>query len=867
MKTLTIIDTFGFFFRLYYAMSGLKNKEGKPSGMVSGFANFIFNLKNEFESDYIVFALDSKGETFRAQIDPNYKANRSSPPEELKEQLPVCIEMIEKMGFCSFAKEGYEADDVIASFIKNNPNLKINIVTHDKDLYQLIDERVSIYSPAKKELYDKEACYAKFGVYPEQIRDFLAITGDTSDNIPGVKGIGEKGAKKLLNEFKNIEEIYENLWKIPNLRTKELLNSGKESAFLSKKLATLCDNLETPSLENAKFPSQNPLNKIPEILEKYSLNRLLSKLDNTQNSTKFEYKCLRQKSEIEELLVSIDSSTLVAFDTETTGLDTKNDKIVGFSFCFNENLSYYVPINHEYLGVPEQIDMEFAAWAIERIFLGFVIGHNLKFDFEIIYKNFGIKPPKKYADTMILSWLDNPELSASMDALAKRIFDYETIKFENLVKKGENFSSVPLEVASKYAAQDAWITLKFYRFFMQKLPENIIKIANDLEFGFIEILMQMEFNGIKLDTQKLRNLINQNDQILRDLTLEIYELSGEQFNINSPKQLASVLFERLNLPCKKRTKTGFSTDESVLSQIIDAHPVICKILNYREIYKLQTTYCEPLLNLASLDEQNRVYTSFLQTGTATGRLSSKNPNLQNIPTRSSSTMRDCFVANDGFSLVSLDYSQIELRLLAHFSGDTNMQKAFFEGRDIHTQTALQIFGDESKRSVAKSINFGLIYGMGANKLSEQINVSKKEASEYIKLYFEAFPSIKNFLENLKNEAKTNGFSQTLLGRRRYFDFANSTPMFIAASEREAVNTKFQGSAADIIKLAMSKIHSLCDENLKMLLQIHDELIFEIRDDLVERLVPNLQEIMQNSVKLNVPLVVNFGVAKSWGELK
>ncbi|AII14115.1 DNA polymerase I, 5' --_ 3' polymerase, 5' --_ 3' and 3' --_ 5' exonuclease [Campylobacter iguaniorum] len=875
MKSLTIIDTFGFFFRLYYAMSGLKNKEGKPSGMVHGFANFIHNLKNDFPSDYIVFALDSGGKTFRSEIDPNYKANRTSPPDELKAQLPVCIEMIEKMGLCSLRLEGYEADDIIASFVKNNKDkeLEIRVVTHDKDLYQLISPNVFIYSPAKKELYDRAGCYEKYGVYPEQVRDFLALCGDSADNIPGVKGIGEKGAKKLLDEFGSIENLYENLSQVRNERTKNMLFESKENAFISKRLATLYDELDTPNLDNAKFPQTNPLLKITDILEDYSLNRLLTQIQNTKDEKKLSFTSvlITDENKLVNLVESITEDTLISFDTETTGVDAKSAKIVGFSFCFNEQISYYVPLTHSYLGCPKQISLETAKWAISQIYKGFVVGQNLKYDFRIIKNNFDLNPPKNYADTMILAWLYDPSSAVGMDSLALRLYDYKTIKFEDVVAKGETFASVECESAAKYASEDAWITLRFYKTFLNLLEPNLLKIAREVEFDFILTLFDMESNGIRLNTDKLRELISSNEAALKSLTNEIYELCGEKFNINSTKQLGVVLFENLKLPTKKKTKTGYSTDESVLSELLETHPVIQKLLEYRELYKLQSTYCEPLLALALKDPNQRVYTNFIHTGTATGRLSSKNPNLQNIPARGSlaKQMRSVFEARDGYSLISLDYSQIELRLLAHFSKDPALLEAFKNGEDIHARTAISIFGtsDPKNRAIAKSINFGLIYGMGANKLSGELGIDKKSAKEYIELYFKAFSTIKEFLESIKVGAKNDGFVTTLLGRKRLFDFSHATPMQVAMYEREAVNTKFQGSAADIIKLAMLGVKSLLSEDAKLLLQIHDELIFEVRDDLANDFANRVKELMQNAVNLNVPLIANSTIAKNWGELK
>ena len=802
MKKLTIIDTFGFFFRLYYALSSLKSKSGKPSGMISGFANFINSLKSEFPSDYIIFALDSKGKTFRSQISSQYKINRPTPPQALLDQLVICIEMIEKMGLCAISREGYEADDIIASIVKKyaNDDIFISVVTHDKDLYQLIDDgKCAVYSPEKKRLFDSAGCFEKYGIAPSLVRDFLAISGDSADNIVGIKGIGDKGARDLLNTFGSLDKIYENLDKIANKRQKNLLESGRESAYISQKLATLYDDL------------------------------------------KFEDDILKMA------------------------------KIVGFSFCFDENNGFYVPIAHEYLGAPKQISHSSAKRAIELLFSRFIIGQNLKFDFNVVARNLDIKPPKNYADTMILAWLDDPSSPVGMDALAKKFYDHETIKFEEVVKKGENFSFVALENAARYAGEDAWITRKFYMTLCEKLDANLLKLAHEIEFAFIEILLEMENNGILINQQKMRELIAKNDEILHVLSEEIYSLCGEKFNLNSPKQLGVILFEKLNLPCKKRTKSGYSTDESVLNELINLHPVVEKLLKYREYFKLQSTYCEPLLQYAKNDPLGRIHSSFLQTGTATGRLSSKNPNLQNIPARNAlaNDIRECFIAQDGFSFISLDYSQIELRLLAHFSGDEALISAFCADEDIHAKTAKEIFGasDKEKRAIAKSINFGLIYGMGASKLAAQISVSRAQAKEYIERYFKAFPTILNFIDSIKRDTKNDGFVTTLFGRKRKFDFTNASGMVLAMYERECVNTKFQGSAADIIKLAMCQIRPFLGADARMVLQIHDELVFEVRDEIADEFCAKARSIMQNVVSLKIPLKTSLNIAKNLGDLK
>ena len=938
MQTITIIDTFGFFFRLYYAMSGLKTKDGKPSGMVSGFASFIANLSKEFKSDYIIFALDSKGKTFRSDIDPNYKTNRQAPPPALLQQLPVCIEMIEKMGLYSLGREGYEADDLIASVVKKHgATHKINIVTSDKDLYQLIGENVKIYSHGKKMLYGRDECLQRYGVYPEQIVDFLAICGDSADNIPGVRGIGDKGAKKLLDEWGSLDGIYSNLDRLPQNKQREYLIEGKQSAYISKRLATLYDELEIPPLDDAKFPQQNPLFKIREILKDYALNRLLSALSlqeqngldlwsegksagtkssvlgaggrgfgaepscggsilgaavgglDGQNSissgsacggqscesafkTPFEPICITDAAELARLCESIDAETLVSFDTETTSIDSKSAKIVGFSFAFNEERAYYVPLAHSYLGAPAQISSDAAKAAIGSLFRGYVVGQNLKYDFEIVKNNFNIEPPAHFADTMVLAWLLDPANVVGMDSISPRYLGYETVHFGDVVKKGETFASVELDAATIYASEDAWVTLRLYFKLKGLLEPALFKLAQELEFPFVRVLWQMQRCGIKIDAEMIKRLIARNEKSLRALTDEIYELCGEQFNINSPAQLGAVLFERLGLPAAKRTKTGYSTDESVLKDITALHPAVGKILDYRELFKLQSTYCEPLLQLALADPQNRVRSNFLQTGTATGRLASKNPNLQNIPARGTfaKDVRDCFLADEGYSLISLDYSQIELRLLAHFSRDPALLAAFRADEDIHARTAISIFGDAqpAHRTIAKSINFGLIYGMGAGKLSDSLGIARAEAKGYIERYFAAFCTIKEFLQSIKSDAKAHGYVSTLFGRRRYFDFANARNNMVYASyEREAVNTKFQGSAADIIKKAMVEISPLLSDEARLILQIHDELIFEVRDDLAQSFGARAQEIMQSAASLNVPLKTSLNIAKRWGELK
>lgn len=888
MKTLTIIDTFGFFFRNYYALPQLKSSKGFPTGLLTGFINFIATLNKEHGTDYLVFALDSKEKTIRKEIDPNYKANRPAPPEDLVKQLPVAIDLIENMGFPKLEIAGYEADDIIASLVEcaKQQGIKVRIVSHDKDLYQLIDDdRVVLYDPMKKIEINEEKCIEKFGVPPSQIVDYLALVGDTADNIPGVRGIGPKGATKLLKEFGSLEAIYENLDKIGNARTRKLLEEGRESAFLSRKLATLYhDILPSCQIDAYRFPEENPILKVSDKLLELDMRTLLNRAGATYQHTEDEKACttklgfdarlLDTKTKSLEAISKIKKGTPVAFDTETDSLSPFEAKIVGFSFTADSGHAYYVPIAHNYLGVGKQLSMQDAREVLEKLLQHPIIGQNLKYDFAILRSNFGFENLSVYADTMIISWLLNPGESAGLDNMAKRHFNHDMVKFKDTVKKGENFASVSLEEACSYAAEDAWMTLKLYETLWPKLSDKLQKEAKEVEFPFVLTLLDMEAAGIRIDQAFFKKLKAEADETIAALTHDIYALAGREFNINSTQQLGQILFDELGLKAGKKTKTGYSTNEQVLQSLYEAHPIIPKILEYREIYKLRSTYIEPLLKLAKKSPQSRIHTSFLQTGTATGRLSSKNPNLQNIPVKSEigRRIREGFVAREGYRLIGIDYSQIELRLLAHFSQDEALMEAFREDKDIHAETAAKIFGPENAqkmRRIAKSINFGLLYGMGSRKLAETIHVSQSEAKSFIERYFASFPTVKNYLESIKAFAKEHGYVETLLGRRRYFDYESANAFARAGFERESVNTLFQGSAADIIKLSMNKLHAekVDKEKRLMLLQIHDELIFEVREEIAEAFAKEAQEIMEKIYPLRVPLECSVAIGDNWGELK
>ena len=904
-KTITIIDTFGFLFRSYFALPPLKSKTGFPTGLLTGFMNFVLNIGKDFQTDYIVFALDSPGGTFRNELYDQYKAHRQEVPQDLLTQLPIAISWIEKMGFKTASKVGFEADDIVASIAHDArlKGLKIRIVSHDKDLYQLIDDdMIFLFDPIKKEIINEDKCITKYGIKPVQFIDYQALIGDSADNIPGVKGVGAKTAQALLEEYGNLENIYNNLENIQKARWATLLRENKEMAFISKQLVTLkTDSHVIDILEEFLLPVENPILKIESILLEYDLNRFIQRVKESGLSYKtittenknaetdkeipievnsnnaFEAILLNDEEELFKVIHSIKANSIIAFDTETTGLDFQTASIVGFSFCFEPTKAYYVPIGHFYLGVGEQISKEVAAKAIEKLNTHQLVLQNFKYDYQIIKHNFAIEL-NLFADTMILAWLLDTQEKVGLDFLAQKYFDHKMIAFKDTVKKDETFANVDLDNACDYASEDAYMTYKLYFKLLEEFKrhncEHLIDIAKQVEFDFIYVLAYMENNGIKVDVALLKALKEKNSQYLSELTHQIYGYTNNKFNINSTQQLGTILFEELKLPTSKKTKTGYSTNEMVLHKLYDKHPIVPLLLDYREAYKLQSTYIEPLLEYGLKNTQNRVYTSFLQTGTATGRLSSKNPNLQNIPVRSDAgkEIRKAFVASQGNILIGIDYSQIELRLLAHFSKDEALVDAFNNGLDIHMQTAIKIFGQEeaaAKRNVAKSINFGLLYGMGSKKLGETLGIAPAEAKVYIESYFKAFSSVRTYLKSIEDFALEHGYVETLLKRRRIFDFNSVGGMQRAMFLREAVNTMFQGSAADLIKLSMIEIYKKYKNNpdIKMLLQIHDELIFEVTLDKAEQFSTELKVIMENIYTLEIPLEVSVNMASCWGDLK
>lgn len=926
MQTLSIIDTFGYFFRNFYALPKLTSKDGFPTGVLLGFVNLINQLYND-ESTHIIFALEGQGEKWRKSFYPAYKANRKEADKDLIAQIEVAIAWIAQMNLSHIAIDGFEADDAIATLsrLAKDSHLAVRIVSVDKDLYQLIDSNTHIFDPTKKREIHEAECFEKFGVYPRQFVDYQSLVGDSSDNIAGVSGIGAKSAQNLIAEFDSLDNLYANLSQIaPKMADK--ISAGKDSAYLSQKLVRLRDDL----LNNFAFdlclkPTQNPLFLIESELEKYNIN-ILSKLrkgaeskkialDSTTNLTKpaldsANLANLTQDSKIDSAHDSRESSDLadsndsiesrlkssqkisildsselfkiidlipadspVAFDTETDSLDSNNANIVGFSFAFELKRGFYVPLRHSYLGAPSQISHSDAKTALQKLFTHEIIAHNAKFDIKVIWHNFGIDIPH-IVDTMILAWLDSSDTPCGLDISVKTRLNYTTIKFDEVVPKKATFDMVQIAQATTYAAEDALCSLALFEYFSANLSPQIFEIARRVEFPIIKILAKMERVGISIDTEFFGILQGELNEKIKHLSKDIFALCDAEFNLNSPKQLSDILYEKLGLKKGRALKnSAFSTDEKTLESLRDSHAVIAPIIEYRELSKLLNTYVAPFL---SINKNRKIHTSFIQTGTSTGRLASKNPNLQNIPVRSDigRKIRKGFIAKEGFSFISADYSQIELRLLAHFSGDSSLVSAFQNGKDIHLETAIKLFGDEAnaKRNIAKSINFGLIYGMGARKLAQSLKIAQSEAKSYIDSYFMNFPTIKDFLAQKESEILECGYAESLLGHRRKFDFRRVAEYERAAFLREGINAIFQGSAADLIKLAMIECDRFFSDSfgngeVALLLQIHDELIFEVRDDLAQSVADKIKAIMNEIYALKVPLECGIAIGKNWAELK
>ncbi|GAA7024237.1 DNA polymerase I [Helicobacter pylori] len=883
--TLALIDTFAYLFRSYYMSAKnkpLTNDKGFPTGLLTGLVGMVKKFyKDRKNMPFIVFALESQTKTKRAEKLGEYKQNRKDAPKEMLLQIPIALEWLQKMGFTCVEVSGFEADDVIASLATISP-YKTRIYSKDKDFNQLLSDKIALFD-GKTEFLAKD-CVKKYGILPSQFTDYQGIVGDSSDNYKGVKGIGSKNAKELLQRLGSLEKIYENLDLAKNLLSPKMyqaLIQDKESAFLSKELATLerrC--IKEFDFSSCAFPSENPLLKIKDELKEYGFISTLRDLENSPTPL-----ILDNTPALENTLASDNtpkkSRMIVLENTEPFNafleklkktnvrifmrlvLD-KEKKVLALAFLY-EDQGYFLPLE-EALFSP--FSLEFLQNAFSQMLQhAQIIGHDLKPLLSFLKAKYQVSLENiRIQDTQILAFLKNPE-KVGFDEVLKEYLKEEWIPHEKI----KDFKTK--SKAGKLEQLDMELNaLKRLCEYFEKggLEEGLLALAREVETPFMKVLMGMEFQGFKIDAPYFKRLEQEFKNELHVLERQILELIGVDFNLNSPKQLSEILYEKLELPQNK----SHSTDEKSLLKILDKHPSIALILEYRELNKLFNTYTTPLLRLK--DKDDKIHTTFIQTGTATGRLSSHSPNLQNIPVRSPKGLliRKGFIASSKeYCLLGVDYSQIELRLLAHFSQDKDLMDAFLKGRDIHLETSKALFGEDlakEKRSIAKSINFGLVYGMGSKKLSETLNIPLNEAKSYIEAYFKRFPSIKDYLNRMKEEILKTSKAFTLLGRYRVFDFTGANDYIKGNYLREGVNAIFQGSASDLLKLGMLKVSERFKNNpsVRLLLQVHDELIFEIEEKNALELQQEIQRILNDEVyPLRVPLETSAFIAKRWNELK
>jgi DNA polymerase-1 len=860
----------------------------------------IFRFLKGYEPKYLGIVFDSKGKTFRDDIYPLYKANRGEAPDELKVQITKIFEIVDAFRIPQVQIEGYEADDIMGTIAKRMEEKGINVVliTGDKDFCQLVSEKITLLDTMRDKKTGIKEVIEKFGVPPEGVTDVLALSGDSVDNIPGVRGIGEKTASGLIKKFGSLDGLFESINEIPQ-RQRELIEANKKEAILSKRLVTIKTDISIDvNLDRFEYKGfdRERLRRIFEELEFKSLLRELGDLPKVESETIVSqpqrsevsydnYNLVLSEEELDRVLERIRATGEVSIDLETTSPNPMRAEIVGIALSPAQHESYYIPIGHRSLvsNYSKQLNPKYILERLKPIIEDEAIskiGQNLKYEF-IVLERHGLRLRRISCDTMIaVHLIDASRTSYSLDELAKIYLGHKTITYKDVTGSGRdkiNFEEVDLEKAKVYACEDADVAMILSKKLLSELEKlNLINVFRDVELKFIEVLARMEINGVKIDPSLLNDLSVEFEKNLERIAEEIYSEVGFRFNLNSPIQLRDVLFDTLKLPRKKLTKTGeASTDVEVLTELAKFHPVPEKVLEYRGLSKLKSTYVDALPKLIN-PETGRIHTSFNQAGTSTGRLSSSEPNLQNIPVKTpeGKRIREAFIPEEGFVILSADYSQIELRLLAHFSEDKSLVDAFLTGSDIHTRTAAEIFGvsedlvSPEMRRLAKTINFGIIYGISPFGLARQLGTSNSIAKSYINEYFKRYRKVKSYIEKSLKEAEKKGYAETLLGRRRPIPELKSKDRTTRSfGERTAINTPIQGSAADIIKIAMIRIHERLKAGFKsrMILQVHDELLFEIHENELDELNRIIREEMEGAWKLRVPLRVDIGVGKNWAE--
>lgn len=877
-----LIDGSSYIYRAYHAMGGLSNSKGFPTGAIFGFCNMLQKTMKDRAPARIAVVFDAKGPNFRHEMYPEYKANRPAMPEDLRLQIPKIHEIVEAYRIPSVAIEGFEADDIIATLAleARQKGWQVTIVSGDKDLAQLVGNGILMWDPQKDVLYDPDGVEKKFGVPPELILDYMALVGDASDNIPGVPGVGPKTASNLLREFGSLEGVYSNLEKVSQKKVKENLQKNKDIALLSRKLATLSEQAPVDRKLEDMVVLEQDSEKLREIFKELEFKRLMDELPARQTLDFSGYCTIVNMEDLVQWVESLKAAGTFAVDLETTSTEPVRARLVGISMCAENGKACYIPVGHTY---GDQLNKEAVLSVIRPILEDASIGkygQNIKYDM-IVLKREGVDIKGIVCDTMLASYLLDPSRRGhSLDDLAEIFLEHRTIKITELIGTGKKqilFSDVDIDRATPYACEDAEVTCRVAEILCPRLEtEGLADLMRQVELPLIPVLVDMEIAGVRIDIPYLKNLSKEFGETLKEMEVRIHASAGEPFNINSPKQLAEILFEKLGMTGVKKTKTGLSTSLDVLEELAVQHELPRLILDYRSIFKLKSTYVDSLTNLVN-PETGRIHTSYNQAVAATGRLSSSDPNLQNIPIRTGEgrKIRHAFIPDDGYLYVAADYSQIELRIVAHISGDERLKEAFSAGEDIHAITAASIFGCSPAQVVpdmrrrAKEINFGIIYGMGPYKLAGRIGVGLKMARQYLEDYYRTYAGVKRYMEELPERAKQDGFVTTILGRKRFLpDLNNPNKIAQQAAKRMAVNTTIQGSAADIMKLAMIRVHRAIEEKAipaRMILQVHDELVLEVREDAAKEAAALLKKEMEGVYPLSVPLIVDTAIGKNWDE--
>ncbi len=885
-KPVVLIDGSSYLFRAFHALPKLMSTKGAHTGAIRGVISMIKKLMKDYEGSHIAVVFDARGKSFRNELYAEYKANRSKMPDDLREQIAPIQNIIQMMGLPLIIIEGVEADDVIGTLACQATAMQLPVVisTGDKDMAQLVNEHVTLINTMTDTLMDHEGVIAKFGVRPDQIIDYLALVGDTSDNIPGVPKCGPKTAVKWLAEYGSLEGVIENSDAVKG-KVGDYLRDSVDILPLSYQLATIKLDVEMDCSIDELVISDQDESGLREIYTEFEFKQWIDELGADDSSVRVErkYEIILSEERFDYWLNRLADSSEFAFNTETSRLDYMDADLVGISFSLNINEAIYIPLSHSYQGAPEQLDRNTVVTRLKSVLENpdiTKIGHNAKYDMSVLAR-YGVDLNAIGHDTMLESYVLNSIASKhNLDDLALKYLGTATIPYEEVAGKGAKqilFDQVDIESAGEYSAEVADTTLKLKQSLWSKLvtEARLRRVFEDIELPVLKVLSRIERNGVLLDKKLLRAQSNELEKRMQQLEQEAYVLAGEEFNLGSPKQLQTIFFEKLNIPVIKKTPKGQpSTAEPVLQELALDYPLPKVIMEYRGLSKLKSTYTDQLPEQVH-ESTNRVHTSYEQAVTATGRLSSQNPNLQNIPIRTENgrRVRKAFIAPEGYKLIAADYSQIELRIMAHLSKDERLLSAFKAGEDIHRATAAEVFGvdvsevrDDQRRS-AKAINFGLIYGMSAFGLAQQLDIGRNDAQEYVDLYFERYPGVKEYMDRTRQLAADQGFVETLFGRRLYLPEINASNFQRRqAAERTAINAPMQGTAADIIKRAMIRVDEWLENDqvdARMIMQVHDELVLETLSTEIDTVAQTVSRMMSEAAELSVPLVVECGIGDNW----